>query len=122
MSAPMTALLLSVLLGASPLGASEPTEPQTATYSITKVHRYDMQVVRIAGQGLTVDIEGHGRRRFQIPHDFTFDIDGETQTLRQLRPGQKLRAYVTRIETGELMLVQDEGSAEEGVVGETVDD
>ena len=41
------------------------------------------------------------------------------QSLRQLMPGQRLRVYVTRVETGELLLMQDE-AATDGVVGEEV--
>ena len=100
-------------------GAVAQPEIKSASYKITKVHRYEAQVVRIAGQGLTVDIEGFGRRRFQVPHDFTFEIDDEQQSLRQLIPGQRLRVYVTRVETGELLLMQDE-AATDGVVGEEV--
>lgn len=99
-------------------GAAEP-EFKSATYKITKVHRYEAQVVRIAGQGLTLDIEGFGRRRYQVPHDFTFEIEDQQVPLRQLVPGQRLRIYITQVESGELLLMQDEVAAD-GIAGEDV--
>jgi hypothetical protein len=83
------------------------------------VHRYEVRVVRIAGQGLTLDIEGFGRRRYQVPHDFTFEIDDEQLSLRQLVPGRRLRIYVTQVESGELLLMQNQQAAD-GVTGEKV--
>jgi len=119
----MNRVILSMLVGFLALvtGASAWAQPEikAATYTITEVKQYNVQVVRINGQSLTVDVEGVGRRRFHMPRGFTFDIDGETKTLNQILPGQKLRAYVTETETGELLLVQDD-EATEGVVGETV--
>ena len=113
----LTVVLL--VLGLSlPCTLPAQTDAKTATYTITEVRRYNIEVVRIAGQGLTVDVEGFGRRRFQVPRGFTFDIDGKQLTLNQLRTGQKLRAYVTQVETGELMLLQDEQSTE-GVLQDT---
>lgn len=119
----MNRAILSMLVGflAMVSGAAAWAQPEikAATYTITEVKQYNVQVVRISGQSLTVDVEGVGRRRFHMPRGFTFDIDGEARTLNQILPGQKLRAYVTETETGELLLVQDDDSTE-GVVGETV--
>ncbi len=114
------ALLASVLASPGAVSA-DPPEIKSATYKITKVYRYDIQVVRIAGQFLTVDIEDYGRRRFHVPRDFTFEIENEKRTLNQLRTGMRLHAYVTEVDTGELMLVQDEASTD-GVIGESVED
>lgn len=116
-------LFIAVAVLAIAGGSTAVAQPEikSATYTITQVRQYHIQVVRIIGRSLTVDVEGIGRRKFQVPRDFTFDIDGEAMTLNQLRPGQKLRAYVTERETGELFLMQDETSTD-GVMGETVTD
>lgn len=111
----MNKLVLMLLLSCALLAPAcllAQSEVKSATYTITQVHQYNIEVVRIAGRQLTVNVEGFGRRRFQVPRDFTFDIDGEKLTLNQLRSGQKLRAYVTEVETGELMLLQDEKSTD----------
>ena len=119
----MNKAILSMAVGLLALvsGGAAWAQPEikAATYTITEVKQYNVQVVRISGQSLTVDVEGVGRRRFDMPRGFTFDIDGEAKTLNQILPGQKLRVYVTETETGELLLVQDD-EATEGVVGETV--
>ena len=116
----LSIVVISLAIVASNSAVAQP-EIKSATYTITQVKQYNLQVVRIVGRSLTVDVEGFGRRRFQVPRDFTFDIDGESMTLNQIVPGQKLRAYVTETEKGELLLVQDEGSTV-GVVGESVND
>lgn len=107
-------LMTLVLIAAFMVPACLMAQPEvkSATYTITQVNKYNIQVVRVAGRSLTVDVEGYGRRRFQVPFDFTFDIDGKKTTLNQLREGQKLRAYVTEVKTGELMLLQDENSTD----------
>ncbi len=103
----------------APVTVLSQTENPSANITITQVYRYDMQVVRISGQWLTVDIEGFGRKRFRVPRDFTFDIDGEKHILNQLRTGQRLRAYVTQTKTGDLFLLEEEHSGE-GVMAESV--
>jgi len=121
----MNKLVLTILMTCAllaPICAIAQPEIKSATYTITQVHKYSIQVVRIAGRNLTVDVEGFGRRRFKVPHDFTFDIDGQKTTLNQLRVGQKLRAYVTEVETGELMLLQDENSKEGVLQDEETDE
>lgn len=119
MNRAILSMAVGVLAMVSGTAAWAQPEIKAATYTITEVKQYNVQVVRISGQSLTVDVEGVGRRRFHMPRGFTFDIDGEAKTLNQILPGQKLRAYVTETETGELLLVQDDESTE-GVVGETV--
>lgn len=103
----------------APVTVFSQTETPSANITITQVYRYDMQVVRISGQWLTVDIEGFGRKRFRVPRDFTFDIDGEKHMLNQLRSGQRLRAYVTQTKTGDLFLMEEERSGE-GIMAESV--
>jgi hypothetical protein len=111
-------LLTACLCLVPALTLSQP-EVKSATYTISQVDRYNLQVVRISGRSITVDIEGIGRRRFDVPRDFVFQIDGQDQRLNQLRPGQRLHAYVTHTETGELMLVEH-SQAPDGVVADTV--
>ena len=127
---PSLLLLTASLFIASPVQADfqeqaqEPTPAEeellSTTYTITQVYRYDLQVVRIHGRSLTVDIEGQGRRRFDVPRDFTFEIDGQDLTVGQLKPGMRLRAYVTQTERGELILLKDENS-DQGVAGEVLE-
>ena len=116
----MKKMIVLVILAIMPVFVSAQPEIKSANFTITKVHQYNIQVVRIAGRNLIVDVEDFGRRRFQVPRDFTFEIDGKPQTLNQLVPGQRLRAYVTETESGELMLVQNSESTE-GVMGEQID-
>jgi len=117
---PLLIIAIVLFIGVPHAVFAQP-EIKSATYSVTEVYQYNFQVVRISGRSMTVDIEDFGRRRFDVPRDFTFEIDGEDKTLNQLLPGQRLRAYVTHTETGELMLVQD-GETTVGVLAESVDD
>lgn len=57
---------------------------------------YNVEVISVRGNLLSVRVEGQpGRFHYRVPPNFTFDIDGDDITYKDLVPKQKLRAYVT---------------------------
>ncbi len=99
----LTAFAVFFVAGLTPQ-ASHAQQP--FTWVQDNVDVYNLQVVRVDGRRLTARVfELEGRRTFRVPSDFRFYIDGQPTDVTALQPRQRLRAYVTRAASGELVLV-----------------
>jgi len=90
-------IALSGLLGAQQM-------PQTSTQrvrtgSTTKTEQLSGTVVAVDGSTLVVKMASGDLRTFTPPESRRFVVDGKELSLRELKPGTKLRATVTNTET-----------------------
>lgn len=120
----MKKVLLALIVGmfvviASPVNAQDIAAVEVTETTVETKH---FEVLRISGRWMWVDIEGEGRKRFRVPHEFRFLIDGESVALDQIVVGQKLNAYITNTETGWILLSEPGGveAVEEAEVVEEV--
>ncbi len=105
----LLAFIISLLmLSAAPVVAQDVVAVEVAE---TTVDVKPFKVLRISGRWIWVDIENEGRKRFRVPHEFRFMIDGEPVGLDQIVVGQHLRAYITHTENG-WVLVSEPGGVE----------
>lgn len=63
-----------------------------------------LQVLRISDRWIWLDAAAYGWKRFKIPDDFSFIIDSEAVSLDDIVVGQRLDVYITRTETGWVLL------------------
>ena len=89
-------------LGALTLGAVLPASAQEAVRVVDQeIERAALEVVQVRGNLLTARREGiAGREVYRIPFDVPITVDGQEIDLKDLKPGQKVRLYVTRTEEG----------------------
>ncbi len=89
-------------LGALALGAVLPASAQEAVRVVDQeIERAALEVVQVRGNLLTARREGvAGREVYRIPFDVPISVDGQEIQLQDLKPGQKVRLYVTRTEEG----------------------
>ncbi len=120
----MKKVLLALIVGMFVVIASPVSAQDVAAVEVTEttVETKHFEVLRISGRWMWVDIEGEGRKRFRVPHEFRFLIDGEPVALDQIVVGQKLNAYITHTETGWILLSEPGGveAVEEAEVVEEV--
>ncbi len=109
----MKKVLLALIIGMFVLVASPVTAQDVAAVEVseTTVETKHFEVLRISGRWMWVDIEGEGRKRFRVPHEFRFLIDDEPVGLDQIVVGQKLNAYITHTESG-WVLISEPGGVE----------
>ena len=91
-----TFAVLALLLATSTLTSAQ----STFDWVSSDIDVYNMEVIKVTGQKLTVRIDGMGRRTFQVPKDFKFYIEGRPVGVARLGPRQKLTAYIVRTPTG----------------------
>ena len=101
----MKTLFFAAALAALAFTGVPVTQAQGFDWVQKDIDVYDMRVLRVGTGRMTVQIDGIGRRSFNVPREFRFYIDGKPTRLAALDVGQPLRAYVTRSESGELQLV-----------------
>lgn len=102
MSVTAAAALLLGTLGSSTASAQGsglvfPTEPEEIITlpDDRRVEVYKATVERVRGNRLTVRFPHGERHTYEVPSDFRFKVDGRDVSVRQLRRGEELTAYVT---------------------------
>lgn len=101
----MKILSLIALLFAATFVGTATSHAQTFDWIVSDVDVYELRVLRTGRDRMTAQIDGIGRRSFSVPPSFRFYIEGKQYRLRDLQPGQRLTAYVTRNAKGNLQLV-----------------
>jgi hypothetical protein len=110
--------IMIAALGALTLGAALPASAQEAVRVVDQeIERAALEVVQVRGNLLTARREGvAGRQAYRIPFDVPISVDGEEMRLQDLKPGQKVRLYVTRTEEGWVIVNPADVTVEEEVV------
>jgi uncharacterized protein (DUF58 family) len=105
-------------LGALTLGAVLPASAQEAVRVVDQeIERAALEVVQVRGNLLTARREGvAGREVYRIPFDVPITVEGQEVDLKDLKPGQKVRLYVTRTEEGWVIVNPADVIVEEDVV------
>jgi hypothetical protein len=87
--------LAALLIGAGPVAA------QKAVRVIEEsVQRVSGEVIRVRGNLLTLRKDDGGREVFHITPGVNVSVEGQQVALQALKPGQKIRVYVTLTEKG----------------------
>ncbi len=110
--------IMIAALGALTLGAALPASAQEAVRVVDQeIERAALEVVQVRGNLLTARREGvAGREAYRIPFDVPISVDGQELRLQDLKPGQKVRLYVTRTEEGWVIVNPADIVVEEEVV------
>lgn len=90
-----------LLAMAALLVAAGPATAQKAVRVIEEtVQRVSGEVIRVRGNLLTLRKDDGGREVFHITRGLSVSVEGRPVALQDLKPGQKIRVYVTQTEKG----------------------